>query len=391
VLNGLWNKYPACYNWPVKKTKILPGFLPDSLIPYLNWIWLALSLGLWTWEQYAHAAKGIPFSWMIYAKGAILLTEAAFLYRLVRFHAFYFLGMFPLAWLALSRFQWDLCSMGEYRFWVWLAFFLGMGILILALPDGKKLLPALALFWAGLIWLFKFSFLLPLAFITVPSKRFKNASWVRLGGLAAGVVLFLAFRGWIYFSPGWTVLVNEGWSTSFLLLGWLAMGLAVILFFFFGGLGYLRQISNDFLIKRRLLVFLLFLCFSTLVGGGILFLIVAGWIYFHPISDDFLECFVDQRFFAFLLLGWLGLAAYDSRWKGTFRHILTPIFLLPMGFIFWGGQNIIGIFELKTLEWVLVFAAGYGWEAFRKHMMDSSWHGRLVWFALGLAFFGGVI
>lgn len=165
----------------MKKTKVLPGFLPDSIIPHLNWIWLVPALGLWIGEQYTHVASGTPLSGLIFAKGIVLLSEAALLYTLSRLRGFYFLGMFPLSWLAVSRFQWDLCAMFEYRYWVWLVLFLGAEILILALPDGKKLLLPLVLVWAALIWLFKFSFLLPLAFLTAPAKRFQNAAWVRWG------------------------------------------------------------------------------------------------------------------------------------------------------------------------------------------------------------------
>lgn len=294
----------------MKKKKILPSFLPDSLIPYFNWIWTFPALGFWIWEQFAHASRGIPLSWLVFAKGLILLLEAAILYGFSGFQEFYFLGMFPLSWLAASRFQWDLCFMNEYRFWAWLALFLGVEILILLLPDGKKLLWPLVPSWAALAWLFKFSFFLPLAFLTASAKRFQNASWVRWGGLASTLGLFLVFKGWNYFRLDW---------------------------------------------------------------------------------GDLYDLFVQFHFFAFFILGWLGLVAYDSQAKGTFRHILFPLFLLTAGFLFWGGNSLFSSIELETLQWVLVWMAGYGLEAFRKYMMDPSWHGRAVWFAVGVAFFGGVL
>ena len=373
----------------IKKTP--PKHLWDSFIPYLNWIWFALAVGLWGWEQFAHGSKGVPLSGVIFLKGLLLLGEAALLYGLARLKGFYFLGMFPLSWLAVSRFQWDLCAIPEYRYWAWLAIFLAAETFILMLPDGKKLFPPLAVLWAALIWLFKFSFLLPLAFVTVPFRRFPNAAWPRWGGVAAGLVLFLVFRGWIYFPPAWAIFTNEGWPTVFLFVGWFALAMAVALFFVLGGWGYFRKVGSGLLAKRGLIVFLLFLVLLVFVGGGALFLLSGGWIYFRPVSDDFLEVFITRGFFAFLILGWLGLAAFDFNWKGTFRHILTPIFLLPVGFILWGSQNLAGLYELEILQWFLVFAAGYGWEAFRKYMMDPSWHGRLVWVALGLAIFGGVL
>jgi len=295
----------------VKKKKRIRAFLPPSVLSRLPWFWPVLAAGLWAWEQFAHAAKGTPLSGLIFAKGLVLLAEAAVLYGLARFPKFYFLGMFPLSWLAVSHFQWDLCAAPEYRFWTWLALFLGAEILILALPDGKKLLLPLVPLWTALVWLFKFSFLLPLAFLTAPSKRFWNAPWARWGGLATTVALYLAFGGWAYFLVNWLGLY---------------------------------------------------------------------------------DLFVGSRFFAFFLLGWLGLVAFDSKWKGTFRHVLFPLVLLPVGLLFWGGANpSVTFFETAILQWVLVWMAGYGWEAFREYLMDPSWHGRLVWLAMGLGLFGGVL
>jgi hypothetical protein len=68
-----------------------------------------------------------------------------------------------------------------------------------------------------------------------------------------------------------------------------------------------------------------------------------------------------------------------------------PLFLLTGGFLLWGGENEVSLVSQEILEWILIFAAGFGWETFRKYIMDSSWHGRAVWFVLGLAFFGGVL
>ncbi len=295
----------------MKKKKALPAFLPSSILPRLPWLWPVPAAGLWVWEQFAHASEGVPLSGLIFAKGLVLLAEAAVLYGLARFPKFYFLGMFPLSWLAVSHFQWDLCAVPEYRFWVWLALFLGVEILILALPDGKKLLFALVPGWAVLVWLFKFSFLLPLVFLTAPSKRFWNAPWARWGGLATAVVLYLAFGGWNYWFLNWTDL------------------------------------------------------YDLLISG---------------------------RFIAFFVLGCLGLAAFDSKWKGSFRHVLLPLVLLPAGLLFWGGNNpASGFFEMAILQWVLVWMAGYGWEAFREYLLDPTWHGRLVWLALSLGLFGGVL
>ena len=294
----------------MKKKKTAPAFPPPFLVPYFNPAWILLAVGLWAWEQFAHVPKGCPLSGVIFAKGLLLLLEAGAVYGLSGFKGFYFLGMFPLSWLAVSRFQWDLCSMSEYRYWLWLFLFLAVELLILVMPDGKKLIAPLVLLWAALIWLFKVSFLLPLVFLTAPKGRFQHASWLRWGGWGAALGLYLAFKGWVYYQFEWLNL------------------------------------------------------YDLLIEG---------------------------RFAAFFLLGWLGLVAFDSRSKGTFRHILFPLFLLTAGFLFWGGNSFASLFELEILQWVLVWMAGFGWEAFRKYLMDSSWHGRVVWFALGVAFFGGVL
>lgn len=294
----------------MRKKKRVPVFATDRLVPYLHPVWTGLAVLFWTAAQFFHLSGGNPFSWEVFTKGLVLLLEASAFYALSGFKGFYFLGMFPLPWLALSRFQWDICSPSPSRFWLWLVLFMGMEILILALPDGKKLLFLLAPLWACLIWLFKFSFLLPLAFVTVPKKRFRNAPWLRWGGLTAALVFYALFRGWAYFQFSWIELY---------------------------------------------------------------------------------EPFFENRFITFFLMAWLGWMAFDPRWKGTFRHGMIPFFLLTLGFSFWGGNGPNSWVELEALQWVLVLMAGVGWEAFRKYLMDESWHGRAVWFALGVALFGGVL
>ncbi len=293
----------------MKAKKRTAALARPFLLTRLNWIWTALAAGLWIREQFVHVSLGTPLSWLIFSKGLVLLAEASLLYGFSGFRGFYFLGMFPLSWLAVSRFQWDLCARPESHFWAWLALFLGAEILILCLPDGKKLLWPLVPLWAGLIWLFKFSFLLPLTFLTANEKRLQNASWARWGGLASGLGLFAAFKGWAYFQFQWM---------------------------------------------------------------------------------DFEVIFVHELFFSFFLLGWLGLSAFDAGRRGIFRHVMFPLFLLPAGFLFLGGGPFISVFEWEALQWVLVWMAGYGLEAFRVYMMDPTWHGRAVWFAMGAAFFGGV-
>jgi hypothetical protein len=289
----------------------------QSIVPFplsrLNLLWGLLAILAWAGEQIYHSQQGTPFSMEVFGKGLLLLLEAAALYYFSnRFFLkeFWFLGMFPLLWLATSKFQWQLCTLVEYRYWLWLALFLASEILILAIWDGKKLLVGLTFFWAALIWLFKFSFLLPLTFLLAPRYRFKNSRWVQIGGVLVALALYLVFKGRFFFQFVWV---------------------------------------------------------------------------------DLYELLFDQRFLPFFLLGWLGMIALDKEKTGTYRHVLFPMFLLMAGFLCWSGLNLVAVLEFEILKWVLVFMAGFGFEAFRKYLINPSWAGRAVWLALGIAFFAGAV
>ncbi len=277
-------------------------FFPDP-----NLIWGFLALVAWTGAQFWHARTGIPSSPWTYLKGVLVLLGAATIYRLSSDKGFSFLGLFPLLWLAVSSFQWDLCAADYFYYWLWLVLFLISEVFILGFPDGKKLFWFLIPFWVLLAWLFPFSFLLPLVFITAPRSRFKQSPWIRWGGLLAALTLIVLFRGWRSFNFDWVGL------------------------------------------------------YDILVSG---------------------------RFIVFLLLGWLGLIAFPK--KGTFRHAVFPVFFLTVGFLFWRSLPPVPV-GTELLKWTLVFFAGFGWESFRKDLMDPTWHGTLVWAALGLAIFDGVL
>ncbi len=285
-------------------------FFPPSR---LNVLWGLVAILVWVGEQVYHAQLGTPFSIGVFGKGLLLLVEAAVLYHLSALFSlkgFWFLGMFPLLWLAVSEFQWQLCTLQEYRYWLWLALFLASEILILAVWDGKKLLGGLIFFWTVLIWLFKFSFLLPLTFITAPPGRFKNSKWVRIGGVLTVLVLYFFFKGRYYFQFTWI---------------------------------------------------------------------------------DLYELLFEQRFLPFLLLGWLGFAALEREKEGTYRHVVFPLLLVLIGFLFWSGLNLAAVLEFEILKWVLVFMAGFGFEAFREYLINPGWMGRAVWLALGIALLAGVV
>ena len=279
-----------------------------ALPEYPDLIWGGIALCAWVGETVWHAGQGTPFSAAILGKGFLLLAEATVIYLLCAIRGFSFLGLFPLLWLSVSSFQWEICAGSTDAAWCWLSIFLGLEILVLVWPEGKRLFAILAPLWVFLSWLLSFSILLPFSFLTASAGRFKNSSWLRWGGSAMGVLCFLYFRGW-RFEPS----------------------------------GFLHL-------------------YDLLVG---------------------------ERFLAFFFLGWLGLIAFPR--KGTYRHILFPAFLLTLGAGLWPDPIFPPTIPFLLLKWLLVFFAGFGLESFRRDLMDPTWHGRAVWFGLGVAFFGGVL
>ena len=273
-----------------------------------NLVWGLLAGAAWTLQTIRLHDPSVAFPFLFFLKGLVLTAAAAAAYQLsAPKKIFSFLGMFPLLWLALSRFQWSLCADQDFHYWLWLVLFLFSEMAILSIHDGRKLLLALAPLWTGLAWLSPVSLLLPLGFIFAPSNRFKNVPWTKWGGLLAGFVLIAGLRGWQTLGFDWISLF------------------------------------------------------------------------------DFLA---SSRYAAFFMLGWLGLISFPR--KGTFRYALTPMFALALGFIFW-PTAVWDPQRLELLKWVLVFSAGFGWESFRRDLMDPTWHGRAVWFALGLALFWGMV
>lgn len=296
------------------QTKGFPVFSArHKFFPFhLNLLWGGFSIGIWAGELIWRSRQGSPFSSIVFFKGALLLGGAALVYQLatVRRPSFIFLGLFPLTWLAVSKFQWELCSVTDPDYWVWLILFLTATILILTLGDGLKILILVSPIWAFLIYLYSFSFLLPLSFLTAFQGRFsRRTQWAQWGGLLVGLGLFIGFRGWGLFQFYWI---------------------------------------------------------------------------------DLFDLLVSKRYISFFILGWLGLIAF-ARSKGFYRQAIYPFFLIPLGFLFWPRLDIFPFFRLELLKWILVFYAGFGFECFRRDLMDQSWHGRLAWFALGMAFFGGVL
>src|SRR5262249_39184393 len=122
---------------------------------------------------------------------------------------------------------WDIATIPEVRFFLWLLLFLLLCVLALWIRDGRFLLGVLLPVWGGLSWLFKISFLLPLAFLSVSTKRGPFASWLRWGGSIAALGWFLLFRGHYYFrwdlEPAWDLWIGQG-AGVFLVTGLLGAG-----------------------------------------------------------------------------------------------------------------------------------------------------------------------
>ena len=128
--------------------------------------------------------------------------------------------------------------------------------------------------------------------------------------------------------------------------------------------------------------------FFNLAIAGPFWLGLAWWLSFHFYIDQIYNLLIQQHFLVFFLIAWLGLIAMPK--KGAFRFVFSPLFLLTLGLLFWGAFPPQPM-EKVPYQWVLVFFAGFGWESFRKDLMDPSWHGRLVWASVGIAIFTGVI
>jgi hypothetical protein len=97
---------------------------------------------------------------------------------------------------------------------------------------------------------------------------------------------------------------------------------------------------------------------------------------------------ITGKFIGFFLLGWLGWVAFPS--KGNNRFALQLVLFLMAGYLLWAAfpQD---PREAGLVSWVLIWAAGFGWESVRRDLMDPSWHGRLLWVMLGTMFFFGVV
>jgi hypothetical protein len=118
--------------------------------------------------------------------------------------------------------------------------------------------------------------------------------------------------------------------------------------------------------------------------------LLKGWFSFQVFWYDLYEVLFNDLFISFFFLGWLGVMSFSTR-KTSWFPAFGPLFLLLLGFLLFSKPSLYSPLIEELLKWALIFFAGFGWESFRRDIMDRSWHGRLLWFALGLAFFGGVL
>jgi len=334
-------------------------------------------LAVWSLQQALHSQKGEPFSPLLYLKGVLLIAGAAYLFHRWQTKGSLFLGMFPLLWLALSRAQWEICTPAGGAYWNWLVLFLLSEVILLNVPDGRKLSYFLVPLWILEVHLFRFSLLLPLAFLRLPEGSFPP--WTRLktwltsqehmmiGHWGKGHRAVLRWLGWVM---TWNLLLFGGVA-----LAW-CFPVALV------PLALMLSPSEPF--RGR----------AWIGWGGVLvflglFLVYRGWKeYAFDLAGSW-DFLVEQRYLAFFLLGWLGLISLPKR--GNLRASVFVLFPLVLGFLFWPGPSTVPGGPSTLLLWVMVLFAGVGWESFRMNLMDPSWHGRLVWIVLGTCLLLGLL
>jgi hypothetical protein len=277
---------------------------------HLGWAFLAFVA--WGGRQWWQWKQNDFFSAFVFLKGFLLLSLVSVVYGTAcrRRPGFFFLGFFPLLWIALSQTQWDICAQMDQRYWVWLVLFLLSELFLFIFSDGQRILVFVAPLWAVYSVLFPFSVLSFLSFGWIKNGiYFKKTEWVRYGFPIAG----------------------------------------------------------------------LFSC-----------VLIKSWVSFHFFWYDIYEVFISDLYISFFFFGWLGALSFLTR-KTSWFPAFGPLFLLPLGILFFTNPNFYIPLQQEVLKWVLVFFAGFGLESFRRDIMDRSWHGWLLWFVLGFAFFGGVL
>jgi len=168
-------------------------------------------------------------------------------------------------------------------------------------------------------------------------------------------------------------------------LSFLWIGLSTIFYFSFFNFLLFGWVRSGFFLKRAEWV-----RFGFPIVGLIVLFWLKIWSFFQFFWYGLYMVFFNDLFISFFFLGWLGAMSFLTR-KNSWLPAFGPLFLLPLGFLFLSKPDLYSPLIEDLLKWVLIFFAGFGWESFRRDVMDRSWHGRLLWFVLGLAFFGGVL
>ena len=240
-------------------------------------VFLTFGLGLTAWIllQIWQTRFGIPFSWTLTLKGLPLLAGASVFYARLDRDPKSRMGFFPLLWLGLSRFQWNLCQTMDHRPWYWVLLFLGWVLILLAVRDGKKLALFLAPFWIGMGAVWKVSLLLGLSFLGFSRSRIRSKFWACGAGVTCLVVSGVFLKVWHFWSWNELGLVEFLWIKR--------MGIYWILGFF----GWM-------VLPRR---------GRERVAASSLFWVTLGYFLWAPFSYPF--CVDDQAFGWFLVL-WAG-------------------------------------------------------------------------------------
>ncbi len=155
-------------------------------------------------------------------------------------------------------------------------------------------------------------------------------------------------------------------------------------FSFFGFLSF-GWIRNGFRFKK-----VEWIRYGFPMIGLLIWVLLKGWVSLRFFWYDVYEVFFDDLFISFFLLGCLGALSFSTR-KTSWFPAFGPLFLLPLGILFFTNVDCYILLQQEVLKWVLVFFAGFGLESFRRDIMDRSWHGWLLWLVLGFSFFGGVL
>ncbi|MGH7738807.1 MAG: hypothetical protein ACREL1_01555 [bacterium] len=203
----------------------IPPPRPKKFPPYPIWFFF-MACGLWLFQVWRQSPGLYGETWEIAVRGLVLLAAAAAAYFSLTRNLWPksppMVSLYPLAWLALSRFQWHLCARAPWTDWAAVLTFLGLAFWIGFKPDGKLLLAGLAVAGTILDLVWAQAVLIPLIFLPARVGRFKNVRWVRVGGVILFIVLFLATRGWVHFRWDFLDFWDWGVGKKFFVFGVLA-------------------------------------------------------------------------------------------------------------------------------------------------------------------------